>query len=251
MNKEMLPEDEMKAGFRVFKPKDLLERFLATLKSEIKEAALSKQPVLVFIFGHGEFRTSGIFIGCGEGGTLKLNEKMLASVLQKQVQTTLILTSCYSGGWIMKPNSNEHFNAKPMFNHSFLTAAGSDDPSFSWSLSQTAGRQAGGSIFATCLLNSIITAFDSEGQPTRDMEGKLIKVEKDDTGKEICLSMTGLTQRIVDECKARCGTLWDEHSFSFAIQDDLWAEAWGKRTGLPLLNYKEKWESLPEAPVLH
>lgn len=39
MNEAILPEDEMKDGFRVFEPKDLLGRFLGTLKSEIKEAA--------------------------------------------------------------------------------------------------------------------------------------------------------------------------------------------------------------------
>jgi hypothetical protein len=31
MNEKMLPKDEMKAGFRVFKPKDLLERFLRSI----------------------------------------------------------------------------------------------------------------------------------------------------------------------------------------------------------------------------
>jgi hypothetical protein len=267
MNEEMLPKDEMKAGFRVFKPKDLLERFLGTLKSEIKEAARTSQPVLVLIFGHGEEETSGIFIGCKEDGVLKLNQDRLASVLQKEVQTTMILTLCHSGGWIMKPNVNEHFDAKPTFNHTFLAAAELKHPSLSWSLSQTVGRQAGGSVFATCLLNSIITASDrtegfyngekicteelsDKGRPTGNMVEKLIKVQEDNKGEDISLSIAALTQQIVYECKARCGTLWDEHKFSFAAQDDLWAEAWGKRTGLPLLNYKERWTNLPEAPPL-
>ncbi|KIN06972.1 hypothetical protein OIDMADRAFT_150218 [Oidiodendron maius Zn] len=234
MNAKMLPGNEMQAGFRVFKPKDLLERFLGTLKFEIKEAARTKQPVLVLIFGHGEQKAGGIFIGCDDG-SLKLTPERLASVLKKEVQTTMILTSCYSGGWIMNPNLNEHFDVKPRFNHTFLTAAGSESESISWSLSQTVGRQAGGSVFATCLLNSIITASDRTG---------------DDKGEDISLSMAALTQQIVYECEARCGSLWEEHQFSFAAQDDLWAKAWRKRTGLPLLNYKEKWESLPEAPLM-
>ena len=62
----------MEAGFRVFQPKDplvldLLEKFLGTLRDEIKNAAQNKQPVLVLIFGHGEEITSNIFIGCNEG----------------------------------------------------------------------------------------------------------------------------------------------------------------------------------------
>jgi hypothetical protein len=267
MNEEMLPEDEMKAGFRVFKPKDLLERFLGTLKSEIREASRTKQPVLVLIFGHGEKKNSGIFFGCDVDGSWKLNRERLASVLQKEVQTTMILTSCYSGGWIMNPNLNENFDVKPTFNHTFLTAAGSKHPSLSWSLSQTVGRQAGGSVFATCLLNSIITASDrtegfysggkdyfeelnDKGQPMGDMKRKLIKVRENDEGEEMSFSMAALTQQIVYECEARYGSLWEIHKFSFAAQDDLWAKAWGKRTGLPLLNYKEKWESLPEAPLM-
>ena len=63
MDETMLPKDEMAAGFRVFQPKDLLERFVATLKDEIKEAARTKQPVLVLIFGHGDEKDYGIFIG--------------------------------------------------------------------------------------------------------------------------------------------------------------------------------------------
>jgi hypothetical protein len=266
MNEQMLPRDEMRAGFRVFQEKDLLERFLATLKSEIKEAARTKQPVLVLIFGHGDNRASGILIGCKKG-PFKLTQERLASVLQKEVQTTMILTSCYSGGWLMMPNSNENFYAKPTFNHSFLTAAGHTNQSLSWSLSQSIGRQAGGSVFASCLLYSIITASDrtegfysrekvsfeelnDEGQPTGDKKGKLIKIREDDEGEEISLSMAALTQQILYECEARYGSLWDQHQFSFAAQDDLWAKAWGNRTGLPLLNYKEKWESLPEAPLM-
>ncbi|KAL3422275.1 hypothetical protein PVAG01_06431 [Phlyctema vagabunda] len=132
----------------------------------------------------------------------------------------------------MKPNLNKDFDVKPAFNHSFLTAAGSQNESLSWSLSQTAERQAGGSFFATCLPQSIITAsdttegfymsetgyieeLDDEGRPTGKMERKLVKT----------------------------------HNFSFAAQDDLWAKVWGKRTELPLLNYQEKWESLPEVPL--
>ena len=242
MDRTMLPKDEMKAGFRVIKPKDLLERFLGTLKSEIKEAARTKQPVLILVFGHGQEETTGIYMGCDAQGTWKLNRERLTSVLQKNVQTTMILTSCYSGGWIMDPNRNEHFDVKPTFNHSFLTAAGPDNESFSWSLSQSIGRQAGGSVFATCLLRAITTTLDRT-------TNKLIKVEGDDMEEESSLTMAALTKQIVDECQARCGSLWEKHIFSFAAQDDLWAKAWGKRTGLPLLDYKEKWESLPEAPL--
>jgi hypothetical protein len=84
MNEKMLPENEMKAGFRVIQPKELLERFLATLRSEIREASRNKQAVMVLIFGHGEADHSGIFIGCDQEGDAILKKEMLASVLRKK-----------------------------------------------------------------------------------------------------------------------------------------------------------------------
>jgi hypothetical protein len=246
MNEEMLPQDEMKAGLRIFKPKDLLDRFLGTLQSEIREAARTKQPVLVLVFGHGD-ETRGTFMGCGQDGDWTMSRERLASVLLKQVQTTMIITSCFSGGWVMTPNLNEHFAVKPTFNHSFLAAAGNDTQSLSWDISKSIGRQAGGTIFATYLLDSIITACDgTEEQSTRGREENLVGVNNE--GQE-SHTMAALTRKIMDEYEARCGSLWEEHKFSFAVQDDLWADAWGKRTGLPVLNYQQTWESLPEAPL--
>jgi hypothetical protein len=147
-----------------------------------------------------------------------LTRERLASVLQKEVQTTMISTSCYSGGWIMTPNLNE------------------------WAVTKSIGQQVGGTIFAACLLDSIITTSVRTGR-----EEKLIKV--DDEGQEFSDTMNALARKIKVEYEARCGTLWAQHKFSFAVQDDLWTEARGKRTGLPLLNYQERWESLPEAPL--
>ncbi|EPE27324.1 hypothetical protein GLAREA_03239 [Glarea lozoyensis ATCC 20868] len=240
MDAKLLPDNEMEAGFRVLKPKDLLERFLATLKSEIGEADKLGVPVLVLIFGHGEEDTSGISIGCEENGHYKLNKSMLASVLNPKVQTTLLSTSCYSGGWVIHPNLSNHFDTKPALNLTIITAAGNENESLSWPVSQTAGRQAGGSVFATCLLEAIYTASDN---------GKLSMISEEDCGVNLSDTMAGLTSNIITECEKRFGDLWKDHGFSFAEQDDLWEQAWGKRTGLPLLNYRERWERLPEASL--
>ncbi|KAL2063113.1 hypothetical protein VTL71DRAFT_6185 [Oculimacula yallundae] len=252
MNKAMLPSNNMAAGFRICEPKDLLERFLATLKSEIAEAAKTNQPVLVLVFGHGKENTSGIFIGCDQGGSEVLTNDRLASVLKREVPTTFVFTSCFSGGWIMKPNSDEYFHTKPKFNHTFLTAAGAENESLSWDVSQTIGQQAGGSVFATCLINSMIIASGDSNNEARSSElgeEKLIKLREDDQGDKFSSTFAALTSQVVQECKDRYGSLWTNHKFSFAAQDDRWAEAWGKRTGLPLGKYKDIWESLPKAPV--
>lgn len=256
MDKNMLPKDETKAGFRVFKQENLLEKFLRTLKSEIEEAARNKQPVLVLIFGHGEEETFGIHIGRDEEGLLTktLNREKLASVMKKEVQTSVISTSS-SSGWVMKPNWNEHFDVKPTFRQ--FTAAASENPTLFSSLSQIAGRKAAESIFAAYLLDSEITTssmveeLNDVGQPTGNMKEILTKIREDSEGEGFENLKYALTKQLVSECKARLGSIWDIHSLSFASEDDLWTEAGGReRTGFPLSEYKEKWESLPEAPLL-
>jgi hypothetical protein len=149
MDEKMLPEDEMRAGFRVFEPKHLLERFLATLEFEIKEAARINQPVLVLIFGHGEEKTSGIFIGCGEGGHLRLTQPRLASVLKKggsndfDFDIMLLRRLDYDAKFKRTVPRETCVQSLPS------CRSGIRKSESSWSLSQTAGRQAGGSIFAT------------------------------------------------------------------------------------------------------
>ena len=38
------------------------------------------------------------------------------------------------------------------------------------------------------------------------------------------------------------------HTVTFAAQDDLWASEWRKRTGVPLAEFRSKWEALPLCP---
>lgn len=134
----------------------------------------------------------------------------------------------------MIPNSNEHFDDKPSFNHSILTAAGPSQMSISWAVSETAGRQAGGSIFATCLLNSILTATDRTEES--DNKGQLVKVNE--KGADFEFTMAALTNQIMTECQAR-DSMWDTHNFSFAVQDDLWSASWGGEDRNPSLGLQK------------
>jgi hypothetical protein len=99
MNKDLLSKNESIVGFRVFEPKDLLENFLDTVRSEVQEATRTRQPLLLLVFAHRKAKTSRLFIGCDKAcGNLILKQKRLASVLQREVQTTMISTSSCSGG---------------------------------------------------------------------------------------------------------------------------------------------------------
>ncbi|XMA19744.1 hypothetical protein WAI453_012535 [Rhynchosporium graminicola] len=255
MNEAMAPDDEVAAGFRIVEPKELLSRSLSTLKEEINTAAKTGQAVVVLVFGHGEEDTSSVYIGCAEKGHWLLNQAMLGSVLREDVPTTLIFTSCYSGGWLMKPNANENFLVKPLFNHNFFTAADKELESLSWPVSKTIGRQAGGSPFATMLAASIMIASkevqksDDRGRLTGSTHTTLTKIEEDDEGQRLSLTMVGLVEKIKSELQSRNVTNFAAHVFSFAAKDDLWAETWGARIGLPLLDYEARWNRLPEAEV--
>jgi hypothetical protein len=63
LDHRLLPRIESSGKLRVVPSKDLLERFLSTLKSEVDIAAQRKQPVLVLVFGHGDDKAHGVFIG--------------------------------------------------------------------------------------------------------------------------------------------------------------------------------------------
>jgi hypothetical protein len=246
MSKDLLPRNELADGFRVVPEKYLLERFLVSVKDEAAAAARENQPLLLLLFGHGEEGSSDVFIGCDDGGSFRLTKDRLVSVLKREVHTTLIMTSCFSGGWLMKPNLESYFKEKPIFNHSFLTAADNDNVSLSWAVSQTVGKQAAGSVFATCLLQSIITTSTTEGW---GMEERLSSVNQNNEGQFMADTMAALSQKVFSECKKRDSGLFDEHKFSFSVQDDRWERSWGSRTGLPLIDYKQRWDNLPDAPL--
>ena len=110
------------SNIRVFDVADLLQDFLRTFQDECKIAAQLSQPILLIIFGHGDPVTYGIAIGGRESPInaprLHTNH-IVASLRGLDVALTMLLTSCYSGGWVLQPN----------LNISALTAAGAKKPS--------------------------------------------------------------------------------------------------------------------------
>ncbi|PVH81754.1 hypothetical protein DL98DRAFT_457551 [Cadophora sp. DSE1049] len=230
LDESTLEDHERSNDIRVCQPKDLLERFLATLKSEIEIARRLGQNVLILIFGHGEENTYGIAIGGDtQMNAPRLTRTRLESVLNSSVNITLVMTSCFSGGWVITPKYESRAESSASFNCTFLTGAGAANISLSWALSLSAGRRVGGGMLATCVIHALMTMSEqnAEGEDIRD----------NPTFIAMCNAVHTYLRKIDP-------SLWELHKFSFAAQDDKWDSEWSNRTGFPLLNYRERWEAL-------
>jgi hypothetical protein len=251
LDESMLDHLEQSGNIRVISSTDLLQRFLYTVKDEIKIAAELKQPVLVLVFGHGDIDDHGVAIG---GGELRRHAprflmKEFEKCLKKDVDVTLVITSCYSGGWLTKPIVRPLRPSRP-FNISGMTAASAAAFSQAWATSDSIGRRAGGSVFATAVMNALMdtsektpgfaymcSAFDSVIR--EDEDGETIRYEP---------TYLSLVKAVYESMKDLDLTISQKSMISFAAKDDNWDFAWRKRSGFPLVNYRSRWEKLKIAP---
>jgi hypothetical protein len=220
---------------KVAAPNVLLDRFLITVKEECEAAVKNNQDVLLLVFGHGDESTYGVTIGSNAVKTfhentapqLKINRLKLA--VGKEARCTLLMTSCYSGGWAMRPD----------LNLTIIAAAGLKKESLSWN--KRSSLRFSGSIVASAICKAIFETElkDAEniGKPGMDDE----ELRDTETYAEMgCL--------IYDHLK-QTDRLHDQHHISFAAQDDEWTKAWRARTGIPLSFFKQRWEELSIIPA--
>ena len=146
LDKSFLPAMGAAQNICIFSPEDLCERFLATVQSECRIAQKLDQPVLLLIFEHSDEDTHGVAIGGRYPETApRLTINSVKVAIGRHTQVAILLTSCYSGSWIVKPR----------LNMTTLTAAGAYNPSKSWAKSASIGQSAG-SIYATAVLMALI-----------------------------------------------------------------------------------------------
>jgi hypothetical protein len=249
---------EAAGNVRVVHPKDLLERFLSTLKKEIEIANQKNQPVLVLVFGHGDEGTHGIAIGATTPTNApRLTRPTFGFALKKGVEVNLVTTSCYSGGWVVTPKlkTPDIRGAKPMFNITGMTAAGVYTESLAWATSLSQGRRSGGSMFATAIMNSLM--ITSEISPNDKPESIFAALEQrvttTDDGEAVEDSPTFVElSKSVYKAMTELGDgshLYESSHISFAAQDDKWDAEWRTRSGFPLKRYREMWERLPVEPA--
>ncbi|KAE8377808.1 hypothetical protein BDV26DRAFT_292795 [Aspergillus bertholletiae] len=240
LDEVLLDRIEASKNIRVIPPKDLLERFLATLRSESQMAMEKNQPLLVFVFGHGEADTFGVAVGgeCLAEKTPKLTREKFNSAIRTGVNLTLLITSCFSGGWVLKPMNKFSLPPVKKLNISGMTAVNHRELSRSWACSQSCGRAAG-SIYATAVFNALVNMSTMSSSGSSDaILNRNEELLTSPTYVSLCSS--------VYEAYKEHDPFYHEHGVSFSAQDDQWSSEWRTRSGFPLLDYKKKWEELRE-----
>ena len=242
LDDKVLERVENSKNIRVIPPTDLLERFLAVLRSEMQIAAKENQPVLVLVFGHGDEGNYGVAIG-GQGSSLgapRLTRGRFNAAIHPGVDLNLLITSCYSGGWLVKPMAGSFLSSMGKLNICGMTAVDETKMSRSWAQSVSCGR-AGGSIYASAVFNALIKTSESNRRESSD------STILDDEELTTSPTYINLCDSIYEAYKER-DPFYQQHHISFSAQDDKWDSEWRTRSGFPLLNYKRKWEQLREVP---
>ncbi|KAL9101423.1 MAG: hypothetical protein Q9163_003315 [Psora crenata] len=239
LDESMLAQIRHANNTRVFSREGLLEEFLRTLRSECHIAAQNHQPVLLLIFGHGYRETYGVGIGCRGGNPdrqRRFKTEHLRTILQGlNISVTLLMTSCYSGGWLYTPG----------LNISAATASGPRNETLSWP--NSIGGRCHGSFWATAVTNAFIKFEDQRATQFHPYPSEEIDLEDERTS-----STFAQLSRIIYE------TLFQEvdlstcrHNIRFAAQDDAWEDEWRQRSGIPLMQFRERWNTLRQVSPPH
>lgn len=216
-------------SIRVVEAEILLERFVKTVEEQAKIACQNSETLLVMIFGHGYKHKHTIAIG-GNRKTKKshlLEIELLKRVIPKGINVTLLLTSCFSGGWLIQPS----FSKTSHINATGVAWSGPEKETRPWSIRKSFGRACGTSV-ATSILQKMIE-FETEAEEHRTFEHP---------------TYVGFSTAVYDRASQLDRLLHDQQIY-FSAQDDEWEAHWAKRTVAPLEGYKARWEALRAIPA--
>ncbi|KAK2792450.1 hypothetical protein FQN52_003385 [Onygenales sp. PD_12] len=231
LEKDIIERIRQSGNLRVVSRAVLLERFLSTLREQASLAAERNEQLIVFIFGHGDLDTHGVYLG-GEGNIInnlpRLRMCDIGRSVGLKVNMTLFTTACYSGGWLVQPNANK----ETFVDVTGITGSGIAQETRSWSFSRSAGRACGNSIASTIMQSMI--SIDEEEELDR------AEVRNHPT-------YMGLADKIF-ETISKIQPLAGEQQVHFSAQNDEWEAHFGKRTGFSLDRFKDGWDSLRSIP---
>ncbi|KAK2759918.1 hypothetical protein FQN54_002653 [Arachnomyces sp. PD_36] len=222
----LLPSIENSERLRVVPRALIHERFLASLREQSRLAVEQGEPLLILIFGHGDAGSYGIQLG-GDGNTdegprMLIDQVQLA--LRPGTQATLLMTSCYSGGWLVRPDLK---SIRPALDVTGIAAADHEHESYSWPVSSSVGRACGSRV-TSAILRTLVD-LDHPAASRDEMRYHPTYIE--------------LSERIRETLK-KIDPLVNESGMRFSAQDDNWETEYRRRSGLPLLSYQTRWESL-------
>ncbi|OQD95861.1 hypothetical protein PENSOL_c018G04569 [Penicillium solitum] len=170
----------------------------------------------------------------------------LKGVLELGVRVTLITTACHSGGWVTSPD----------FNHTTMAAADETttkyETSNAWGVSQRIGGSCG-SVFASTLVQSLSSASNPLLDPrerSQSLHSPITQplLHAEETNKSQTQTYNAFCHSSWEACEHRVTRLWNERGFSSSAQGDEWDHSWTGRTGVPLADFKRRWEQLASHP---
>ena len=235
LSQDLLDNDELSAVTAI-RTSDLLDTFLATLKTKCDQARAENHPVVVFIFGHGHETTKGVNLGLQDHW---LEIDAFRTAIGNDVVITVVSTACFSGGW----------SVHPQLNVTTTMAAGPQIESESWGASESLGRFCG-SIYATTLIQSLSDASSplvkrEEEAGRASLTGSLQPDKPDQLQAE---TYNEFARTIHNTLLTRVDRFGDRHEIHFSAQDDDWEASWTGRTGIPLQAFAERWDQLATRP---
>ncbi|RDW69109.1 uncharacterized protein DSM5745_08869 [Aspergillus mulundensis] len=225
LDASFLPLDAGLGSMRVVEADMLLDRFVETVREQARLSVQNDETLILLIFAHGQGTTGKVLLG-GNTKTGKphlLSMDVLKRTLPKEAKVTLMMTSCYSGSWLVQPSVQyaTHLNVTG------VAWSGPSRKTRSWAVSKSLGRACGTSV-ASALLHNLISI-----EETDEAEGDALE---DPTYISFC-------DAIYQKAKA-LDRFSPHQQVYFSAQDDEWETQWAKRTGAPLAGYKARWEAL-------
>ena len=228
MDKDLLPELKADNNIRVSKRAELLEDFIRTFRSECKIAVEKRQSILLVVFGHGDVKTHGIGIGGDKPNKVPrlLISHIVAAIKNLDLSVTIMLTSCYSGGWVYQPS----------LNISALTAAGPKSPSHAWDSS--IGGRSHGSVYATAVRQAFTKMEDQKATQINPNTTYTVEEDFDESS-----TFAELTNVIHETLLYDVDLDGSRHGIKFAAQERR------QRSGIQLGAFEARWEKLKQLPT--
>lgn len=232
LSHELLDAQEI-SPVEVYKQDQINDRFLGAVSELSTRAKASGGNLLVLAFCHGEHGREQTQTGSrGEWTDVQrlclTNDKkkgvslnQLKGAIDHGVRATLVSSACYVGGWLMQPG----FYSSEM-------------ESRAWQNSASIGRACG-----SAFVSSMMSALCETEQPRDEPE------HSDADQKDMSLPYNQLCRSVLDLCTRTLFEDMDLDFFSFSAQNDGWEESWCENTGIPVAQFKSRWEALEVAQV--
>ncbi|KAJ4324130.1 hypothetical protein N0V94_001486 [Neodidymelliopsis sp. IMI 364377] len=204
----------------------MIQQYLKVLAQQANEAKRLNESLLVIICAHGtpvEFN-NGIVFGDWKKEINIMSRRQFDSVIPAGLDVNIISSACYSGGWAVE------------MNFTTFSAAGVENPSESWPASDTLGRYCG-SMFLSMITDTLQKEVENSAERSH-LQGQPFP----DNVQQATLSQ--FAESCHDHLTANLDRFGSNHQMHFSAQDDDWESAWSKRFGVPLGEFKNRYEAL-------